>query len=170
MQMPSKPRNGASFIEVMAGLVLVSILFVPLFGILSASSRIWGQFEGGHGATANRQMAMQEIDRRLRSAKQVDSYATDQLVYVNGSGVKSRITRKQRLKQNGQLVYDLVCEPVTGNVQTEVLAEDIGLLRVSLVGQTPTAGELLEIRIENIAVARISTPRRHSSRYVWKRA
>ncbi len=170
MQIPRKPRNGASFIEVMAGLVLVSILFVPMFGILAASGRIWGQFEGGHGATANRQMAMQEIDRRLRSAKQVDSFSADQLVYLDGLGVKNRIMRKQRLKQNGQLVYDLVRESVTGNAQTEVLAEDIGLLRISLVSQSPAAGELLEIRIENIVDARISTPRRHSSRYVWKRA
>ena len=154
----------------MAGLVLVSILFVPVSGILIASIKIWRQFEGGHGAAANRQMAMQEIDRRLRTATLVDSYSAEQLVYLDSSGVKNRITRMQRIRPNGQLVFDLVRESITGVSQTEVLAEDIGLLRITLVGKTALAGELLEIRIEITVDPTISTPRRHSSRYVWKRA
>lgn len=170
MKMPYNQRRGASLIEVMAGLVLVSILFVPMLGILSACGRIWNQFESGHGASANRQMAMQEIDRRLRTAKQVDSFAADAIVYLDGLGVKNRIARKQRLKPNGLLVYDLVREPLTGNGPIEILAEDVGLLKVALVGQTPVAGQLIEIRIENVVDPRIVTPRQHSSRYVWKPA
>lgn len=162
-------RNGFSFIEVMAGLVLVSILYVPMFGILSASGRIWSQFESGHGAAANRQMAMQEIDRRLRKAKQIDSYRVDEIVYLDSTNIKHRIRRKQRLKQNGQLVFDLVREFATGAGQSEILAEDIGLLRISLIAQTPVAGELLEIRIDNIIDPKISSPRTHSSKLLWKR-
>lgn len=169
-RLPRNYRNGASFIEVMAGLVLVSILFVPMFGILSASGRIWSQFESGHGASANRQMAMQEIDRRLRSAKQVDSYGIDTIVYVDGTGGKNRILRQERKRPNGQLVYDLVSESLTGSSQQEILAEDIGLFRITQVRKSPVVGELLEIRIENVADPRNSTPRRQSSRYVWKRA
>jgi type II secretory pathway component PulJ len=169
MKRHQNQRQGASFIEVMAGLVLVSILFVPMFGILSACSRIWRQFESGHGATANRQMAIQEIDRRLRSAKQLESYSTETMVYLDNAGAKNQITRKQRLKPNGQLVYDLVRESLTGPAQTEVLAEEIGNLRIAMIRQTPAAGELLEIRIEN-STGTVTTPRSHSSRYVWKRA
>ena len=96
MQSRRNHRNGTSFIEVIAGLVLVSILFVPVSGILIASIKIWRQFEGGHGAAANRQMAMQEIDRRLRTASKVDSYSAQQLVYLDSTGVKNRITRDRK--------------------------------------------------------------------------
>ncbi len=172
MQMKRPPPNrfGASFIEVMAGLVLVAILFVPLYGILTACTRIWRQFEGGHGTTANRQMAMQECERRLRSAKLLESYDAQSIVYVDVSGVKNRIAIKQRMKPNGLGVFDLVRETLSGAPQTEVLAEDIGTLSVALVRQTPAAGQLLEIRLENVVVPGVTTPRRHSSRYVWKRA
>lgn len=163
-------RRAASLIEVMAGMVLVSILFTPVFGILSASSRIWQQFESGHGATSNRQMAMQEIDRRLSTAKAIESYRADEFTYQDGAGVKKRVFRKQRVKPNGTSVFDLVCESTSPTQQPEILAEDIGAIRVTQIATTPAAGELLEIRLENVVNPKVSTPRKHSSRLAWKRA
>ena len=163
-------RQAASFIEVMAGMVLVSILFTPVFGILSASSRIWQQFESGHGGTSNRQMAMQEIDRRLSTAKAIESYRADEFTYQDGAGIKKRVFRKPRVKQNGTTVFDLVCESSSPTPQTEILAEDIGVIRVTQIAMTPAAGELLEIRLDNVINPKVVTPRTHSSRLAWKRA
>ncbi len=163
-------RRGSSFIEVMAGMVLVSVLFTPVFGILSASSRIWQQFESGHGSTSNRQMAMQEIDRRLSSAKAIESYRADEFTYQDGAGIKKRVFRKQRVKQNGTSVFDLVCESSSPTPQSEILAEDIGVIRVAQLATTPAAGELLEIRLESVVNPKVTTPRKHSSRLTWKRA
>jgi Tfp pilus assembly protein PilW len=167
---PARTRKGVSFIEVMAGLVLVSILFVPTFGILSASGRVWYQFEGGHAATTNRQMAMQEIDRRLSSATKIESYLVDEFVFADKTGAKHRILRRQRTAANGQFVFDLVQEPASGAGQTETLAENIGVFRVTLISKSPKGGELLELRIENIVDPKVTTNRNVSSRRVWKRA
>lgn len=163
-------RKGVSFIEVMAGLVLVSILFIPTFGILSASGRIWYQFEGGHAAIANRQMAMQEIDRRLSSGTKIESYLADEFVFSDKAGAKHRIFRRQRETANGRFVFDLVQESATGANQSEILAENIGAFRVTLISKSPKGGELLELRIENVIDPKVATNRNASSRRVWKRA
>lgn len=133
-------RTAASLLEVIAGLTLMTLLLVPMIGIMSASVRVWRQFESGHDAVAIRQSAMTTLTGRLQDAVDVVSVANRSIRVRSSSG------EIQRFFQSGS---QLICQ--RGSVR-EVLAEGIGTLefRSLPTGLSPQSGHLIQVRLNNM--------------------
>ncbi len=132
-------RKATSLLEVIAGLTLMTLLMIPMVGVMSASTRIWRQFESGHDAVAVRQSAIATLAARLRNAVDVISVSSRSIRVRSSSG------EIQQFSQSGsQLIYQ------HGSVR-EVLAEGIGTLEFQSVptGLSPQAGQLIRVRLSN---------------------
>jgi len=139
MRMQYKRRRGNSLMEVIAGVSLMTLLMVPMTGLLTASGRIWRQFESGHGSVAARQSTIQEIGNRLEGAIRVLSVRGTQLRFQGKAG------DNQRLYQRGnQIIWERAG-------RTDLVGEGVGTLRFRQLarGTNPIQGELLEIRLQN---------------------
>lgn len=126
--------------EVVIGLTLVTMLLVPVVGLMSASARIWRQFEGGHGSVASRQIAVQEIGTRLRNASQVLSLSRNRIRFRASAG------DVQQIFQRGSQVY---WQHAGTN---DLIADGVGALQLTQVnrGSSPLLGEILEIQVQNV--------------------
>jgi hypothetical protein len=139
-------RNGLSLMEVIAGLVLTTLLLVPMLGLLRASSQIWRQFESGHGAIAVRQSAIQEIKRRVDGGTRLVAANRTQLRFQGPVG------DNQRIYQTGNRIFwqhaglnDLIAEGV-GPIQFRQVSS----------GGSQAQGDLVEIRVANLAGTNIA--------------
>ena len=141
--------------EVIAGIALMTILMVPMTGLLTASSRIWRQFESGHGSIAARQSTIQEIGNRLDGAIRVLSISGTQLRFQGKAG------DNQRLYQRGDQIYWQHAG------QTDLIGEGVGTLgfRQLARGANAIQGELLEIRLQNVSGSNVANLQ--STYLVW---
>ena len=73
--------------EVIAGMTLMTMLMVPTMGLLTASARIWRQFESGHGSVAVRQATIQDIGNRIDGAIAVVSASEHKCDSVRRRGI-----------------------------------------------------------------------------------
>ena len=126
--------------EVIAGMALVTILLVPMVGLMTASGRIWRQFESGHESIAARQATIQEISNRLDGAIRVISVTGTQISYQGKAG------DYQRLYLTGNQVFWQHAG------QTDLIGEGVGTLRFRQLsrGPSPIQGELVEIQLQNL--------------------
>ncbi len=125
--------------EVIAGITLMTMLMVPTMGLLTASARIWRQFESGHGSVAARQATIQDIGNRVDGA----------IAVVSASGTQMRFRAKagdnQRVYQSGTQVF------WEHGGRADLIGEAVGSLsfRRLLQGPTSLQGELVEVRLQN---------------------
>ncbi len=155
MRKQYKQRRGSSLMEVIAGVALMTILMVPMTGLLTASGRIWRQFESGHGSVAVRQSTILEIGNRLDGAIRVLSASGTQLRFQGKAG------DNQRLYQRGiQIFWEHAG-------RTDLVGEGVGTLRFRQVarGANTIQGELLEIRLQNARGSNVSNL--ESTYLVW---
>lgn len=153
----SMVRRATSLIEVILGLILVTMLMVPAVGLMSASARIWRQFESGHGSVASRQIAMQEIGSKLRNASQVLSLSNRQIRFRSVLGDVQTITQR-----GSQVLWQHAGA-------SDLIADGIGTLRLRRVARsgTPLHGEVIEIRVQNPPRSGVANSQSTSS--VWIR-
>jgi hypothetical protein len=132
-------RCGTTLIEVILGLILLTMLMVPMVGLMTASGRIWRQFESGHGSVAARQIATQEIGNKLRNASQVLSVSNRQIRF------RSTLGDVQTIFQRGSQVF------WQHSGSRDLIADGIGALQLRQVarGGSPLLGEIIEIRLQN---------------------
>lgn len=149
--------TGTSLVEVVIGLTLTTMLLVPVVGLMAASSRIWRQFESGHGSVASRQIAIQEIGNRLRNASQVLSVSASQIRFRSLAG------DVQQVFQRGRQIY---WQHAGTN---DLIADEVGalLLRQVARGSTPLQGELVEIQVQNLPQSGVANSTSRCS--VWIR-
>lgn len=142
----SKHRSGLSLMEVIAGLVLTTLLLVPMIGLLRASGQIWRQFESGHGAVTLRQTAIQEIQRRVDGATRLVAANRTQLRFQGSAG------DNQRIYQAGTSVFWQHAG------QNDLIAEGVGPIQFRQVaaGGSPDRGDLVEVRVANAAGANLA--------------
>ncbi len=165
----ARSRQGASLIEVLAGTTLAALLVPVILGTLGATQRLWHQFDSGRDATGNRQSAMQEFERRITGARRILAYTEHDLRFEDSTGQVREISAQSQRGSRNPLALELV-ETVNGRPQT--IAEGIGPFQITLVEQSPAAGELLQVRIDNLADPVVKPNRSgtlHSARLVWKR-
>lgn len=150
-------RRGISLIEVILGLILVTMLMVPMVGLMSASGRIWRQFESGHGNIASRQIAIQEIGKRLRNASQVLSISSRQIRF------RSVLGDVQRIVQRGNQVYWQHAGA------DDLIADGIGGLQMRQVARSgsPLLGEVIEVQVQNAPRSGVANIQSTSS--IWVR-
>jgi hypothetical protein len=155
IQKQYKQRHGSSLMEVIAGISLMTILMVPMTGLLTASGRIWRQFESGHGSVAARQATIQEIGLRLDGAVRVLSTTRTQIRF------RAKAGDNQRLFQRGTQIF------WEHAGQTDLVGEGVGTLRFRQVarGTNPIQGELVEIQLQNAAGSNVSNLQ--STYLVW---
>jgi hypothetical protein len=132
--------------EVIAGMALLTILMVPTIGLLTASGRIWRQYEVGHGSIAARQSTIQEIRNRLDGAIRILSASGTQVRFQGKAG------DNQRLYQRGNQIFWQHAG------RTDLIGEGVGTLRFRQLarGRTPIQGELLEIRLQNASGSNVA--------------
>lgn len=141
--------------EVIAGMALMTILMVPMTGLLTASGRIWRQFESGHGSIAARQSTIQEIGSRLDGAIRVLSISGTQIRFQGKAGDTQRLY----LRRN-QIFWEHAG-------QTDLIGEGVGTLRFRQLARGANAiqGELLEIRLQNASGSNVANL--ESTYLVW---
>lgn len=141
--------------EVIAGMALMTILMVPMTGLLTASGRIWRQFESGHGSIAARQSTIQEIGNRLDGAIRVLSVSGTQIQFQGRAG------DNQRLYQRGNQIFWQHAG------LTDLVGEGVGTLQFRQVARGANAiqGELLEIRLQNVGGSNVANL--ESTYLVW---
>ena len=139
-------RNGLSLMEVIAGLVLTTLLLIPMLGLLRASGQIWRQFESGHGAVTVRQSAIQEIKRRVDGATRLVAANRTQLRFQGPAG------DNQRVYQTGNQVF---WQHAGLN---DLIADGVGPIQFRQVsgGGSPAQGDLVEIRVANLSGTNIA--------------
>ena len=150
-------RRGTSLMEVVAGLTLMTLLIVPMTGLLSASARLWRQFESGHGSVSNRQTAVLAISDRLRGASKILAISNRQVRFQSEAGDAQRIYQSR----------DQIFWEHAG--RTDLVSENVGGLQMRQIasGRTPSEGSLLEIRVQNTANSGVANTA--SSALVWVR-
>jgi hypothetical protein len=155
MRTSHRIRRGTSLMEVIAGMTLMALLMVPTVGLLTASTRIWRQFETGHGSVAVRQATIQDISQRLEGATRVLSVSGAQLRFRGMAG------DNQRLYQRGNQV---LWQHAGRN---DLIGEGVGALRFRQIQRGPSAlqGELIEVRLDNVAGSNIANTQ--STCLVW---
>lgn len=124
----------------------MTILMVPMTGLLTASGRIWRQFESGHGSVAARQSTIQEIGIRLDGAIRVLAVRGTQIRFQGRAG------DNQRLYQSGnQILWEHAG-------RTDLIGEGVGTLQFRQLarGSNAIQGELLEIRLQNVAGSNVA--------------
>jgi hypothetical protein len=139
-------RRGLSLMEVIAGLVLTTLLLVPMIGLLRASGQIWRQFESGHGAVTVRQTAIQEIQRRIEGATRLVAANRTQLRFQGPAG------DNQRIYQAGTNVFWQHAG------QNDLIADGVGTIQFRQVanGGSPGQGDLVEVRVANVARSNVA--------------
>ena len=146
MRIQHKRRRGSSLMEVIAGVALMTILMVPMTGLLTASARIWRQFESGHGSIAARQSTIQEIGNRIDGSIRVLSISGTQIRFQGKAG------DNQRLYQSGnQILWQHAG-------RTDLIGEGVGTLQFRQMARGANAiqGELLEIRLQNVGGSNVA--------------
>lgn len=141
--------------EVIAGMTLMTMLMVPTLGLLTASARIWRQFESGHDSVAMRQSTIQDVASRLDGAIRILSNAGTQIQYQAIAG------DTQRLYQRGNQIF------WEHAGRTDLIGDGIGALsfRQYLRGSTAMQGEVVEIRLQNATGSNVANA--ISSSLVW---
>lgn len=155
MKSSGRIRAGVSLIEVILGLTISVMLLVPMVGMLQASARIWRQFEGGHGAVANRQSAALEVGNRLRAATRILNLGNSRVRFQVGAGDIQTI-----YLQRNQILWQHAG-------RTDVLINGVGGLQMRQLdrGATAAQGELVEIVAQNPANSGVANTR--SALVVW---
>ncbi len=150
-------RSGMSLMEVIAGLTLLTLLCVPMIGLLTSSARLWRQYESGHGSVSHRQTAMQELIARLQNSSRLLSISNTQLRFQSQQGDTQRV-----FFNRGTLYWDHAGT-------RDILAENVGSVRFRRVanGGSPQLGTLIEVQLQNGSGAGVANAR--SSSFLWIR-
>ena len=124
-------------VELLAAMVVMSLIMIPLFGILKASLRIAESSSQRQDGSFTRHAALEAMSRQLQGSAQVLELKDQSLVVLRADGGKLRFSL-----QGTQLVME-------SDLGSQVLIDGLAKLRFYEVG-TPasaTAGRLIAIDV-----------------------
>lgn len=130
-------RRAVTMVELLAAMVVMSLIMVPLFGIMKASLRISEMSSQRQTGGFARQAALEAISRRLQGCTQVLEIADNRLVVLQADGQKAQLSF-----QKDNLVFE-------NNLGSQVLSSGIAKLRFYEIGKPSTvaAGRLIAVEV-----------------------
>ncbi len=151
-------HHGVTMIELLAAMMVMSLIMIPLFGILKASLSISETSSQRQAGAATRHATLEAIGRRLQGCTQVLELQKQSLTVLQADG------RKMRLSLKGE---QLILESDFG---TQILIDGLAGLRFYEVGKpvTPSAGRLIAVDVVTLS-SRPPHESKLSSTQVWIR-
>jgi prepilin-type N-terminal cleavage/methylation domain-containing protein len=140
-QRQSQSQRGVTMVELLAAMMIMSLIMVPLFGILKASLSISETSSQRQANGFTRQATLEAIGRRLQGSTQVLELLDQSLTVLQADGSKMRLSLKGE-----QLILENDFGP-------QVLIEGIAKLRFYEVGKptTAAAGRLIGVDVVTLS-------------------
>ena len=135
-ELPRRP--GLSLVELVVSMGLLSILMLPIIGLLATSHKVYNASNVRHDGNYARHIALDAVAARMGSAVRVVSANPSQIDVQLASGAVGRLTYSR-----GVLAWRV-------GTSVEVLARGLANARFSVgavAGAGPAAGELVSVEV-----------------------